>query len=70
MRLLAILSAMLALTTLYALADSELDGFAYYSLTAFLCAFVGYCWGSIERLSEQIDKLERGAGHEDGAGRP
>jgi Ca2+/Na+ antiporter len=59
MRLLGIASVVLAIATLYALADSDLGAAAYYTLAAFLCAFLGYCWGSIERLREQLEKLER-----------
>jgi Ca2+/Na+ antiporter len=59
MRLLGITSVVLALATLYALADSELGALAYYTLTAFLCAFLAYCWWSIEHLREQIDRIER-----------
>jgi Ca2+/Na+ antiporter len=69
MRLLGFVSVILAIATLYALADSELGAFAYYSLAAFLCAFLGYCWGSIERLREQLEELERSAAHDDEAQR-
>lgn len=65
MRLLGIVSVVLALATLYALADSELGAVAYYTLAAFLCAFLAYCWGSIEHLREQLEKLERNAAHRD-----
>lgn len=61
MRLLGIASVVLAVATLYALADSDLDSFAYYTLAAFLCAFLAYCWGSIEYLREQLERLERAA---------
>jgi hypothetical protein len=61
MRALGFISVIFAIATLYALADSELGAFAYYSLLAFICAFLGYCWGSIERLREQIDALEHRA---------
>jgi hypothetical protein len=59
MRFLGFASVVLAVATLYALADSELGAFAYYSLTAFLCAFLAYCWGSIEQLREELKRLER-----------
>ncbi|HTT11130.1 MAG TPA: hypothetical protein VMG60_09595 [Burkholderiaceae bacterium] len=61
MRLLGIASVVLAIATLYALADSDLGGFAYYTLGAFLGVFLGYCGGSIERLRDQLDRLERAA---------
>jgi len=61
MRLLGIASVVLAVATLYALADSELGAVAYYTLTAFLCAFLAYCWGSIEHLRAQLERLERNA---------
>jgi Ca2+/Na+ antiporter len=61
MRVLGFISVILAFATLYALADSELGAFAYYSLVAFTCTFLGYCWGSIERLREQIEALEHSA---------
>jgi Ca2+/Na+ antiporter len=62
MRLLGIVSVVLAVATLYALADSELGAVAYYTLLAFLCAFLAYCWGSIEHLRAQLERLERGSG--------
>ena len=61
MRLLGIASVVLAIATLYALADSDLGGFAYYTLAAFLGAFLTYCWGSIERLRDQLESLEHAA---------
>lgn len=61
MRLLGIASVVLALATLYTLADSELDAVAYYTLVAFLGAFLAYCWGSIEHLRAQLERLERDA---------
>ena len=64
MRLLGITSVVLAIATLCALADSELDGVAYYTLAAFLCAFLAYCCGSIENLREQLERLERAARHD------
>jgi len=59
MRLLGITSVVLAIATLYALADSELGAAAFYTLAAFLCAFLGYCWLSIERLRERVENMER-----------
>jgi hypothetical protein len=59
MRLLGIASAVLAVATLYALADSDLGAVAYYTLVAFLGAFLAYCWGSIEHLRAQLERLER-----------
>ena len=59
MRVLGIASVVLALATLYALADSTLGALAYYTLTAFLCAFLAYCGVSIERLRQQLERLER-----------
>jgi len=59
MRLLGIASVVLAFATLYALADSDLGAAAYYTLAAFLCAFLAYCWSSIEHLREQLKRLER-----------
>jgi hypothetical protein len=59
MRLLAFLSVILAFATLYTLADTELGAAAFYTLTAFLCAFLGYCCLSIEALRDQIDRMKR-----------
>jgi Ca2+/Na+ antiporter len=59
MRWLGITSVVLAVATLYALADSELGALAYYTLAAFLCAFLAYCWVSIEHLREQLEQLKR-----------
>ncbi len=59
MRTLGITSVVLAIATLYALADSELGALAYYTLAAFLCAFLAYCWVSIEHLREQLEQLKR-----------
>jgi len=59
MRMLGIVSVVLAVATLYALADSSLGAVAYYTLAAFLCAFLAYCGVSIERLREQLERLER-----------
>lgn len=64
MRLLGIASVVLAVATLYALADSELDAVAYYTLVAFLGVFLAYCWGSIEHLRAQLERLERNASHD------
>jgi len=61
MRLLGIASVVLAVATLYALADSDLDAVAYYTLVAFLGAFLAYCCGSIEHLRAQLERLERDA---------
>ena len=69
MRLLGVASLFLALATLYALADSELGAAAYYTLTAFLCAFLAYCWGSIEHLRQKLEKLERNVAHDEEAQR-
>jgi len=57
--MLGLVSVILAIATLYALADTELGALAYYTLAAFLCAFMAYCWVSIEHLREQLEKLER-----------
>jgi hypothetical protein len=59
MRLLGIASVVLAVATLYALADSDLGALAFYSLAAFLGVFLGYCWLSIERLRAQVEQVER-----------
>lgn len=59
MRLLGMASVVLAIATLYALADSELGAGAFYTLAAFLGVFLGYCWLSIERLREQLEQVER-----------
>ena len=59
MRLLGITSVVLALATLYAFADSDLDALAYYTLTGFLCALLAYCWLSIEQLRQQLEQLQR-----------
>lgn len=60
MRFLGFASFVLGIAALYALADSELDALAYYTLMAFLSAFLGYCWLSIEYLREQLERLQRG----------
>lgn len=67
MRLLGIASVLLAVATLYALADSELGAAAFYTLAAFLGAFIGYCWISIERLREQLHTVQQSlSGRSDG----
>lgn len=59
MRALGIAAFVLALATLYALADSALGSLAYYTLAAFVLVFLGYAWSSIEHLREQLAGLER-----------
>ena len=61
MRVIGMAAVLLALATLFALADSELDALAYYTLAAFLAALMVYCWGSIEQLRAQVEKLQRRA---------
>jgi hypothetical protein len=59
MRLLAIVSVVLAVAALYALADSELGNAPFYLVVAFVGAFLTYCCGSIERLVARLEELER-----------
>jgi Ca2+/Na+ antiporter len=65
MRSLGIASVVLAVATLYALADTDLGAVAFYTLTAFLCAFLAYCWISIEHFRSRLRELELAAARRD-----
>jgi hypothetical protein len=60
-QLLGLTSIALAVAAFYAFAATEIDSAAFYAALGFVCAFIGYCAGSIEDLRRRIRRVEREA---------